>query len=206
MFAKYASLLTEKLNKQMNFSDEEKEIYEYGFELLLSIVVTMAIVISISLIAGSAFYSISFFLFFFVPRLFIGGLHASSHLKCTIMTVATFIFTIIASGLLFCNRLKLITVLLSAASLFIICLFSPVINPNHPISENCYKKNRKISIILSFLCLFTVCYLIFKTQYIEIGIHSGVSFIAVSVLLIIEKFRKGESQQWKKSARLFQHL
>ena len=49
MFAKYASLLTEKLNKQMNFSDEEKEIYEYGFELLLSIVVTMAIVVSISL-------------------------------------------------------------------------------------------------------------------------------------------------------------
>ena len=65
MFAKYASLLTEKLNKQMNFSDEEKEIYEYGFELLLSIVVTMAIVISISLIAGNVFYSISFFLFFF---------------------------------------------------------------------------------------------------------------------------------------------
>ena len=176
MFAKYASLLTEKLNKQMNFSDEEKEIYEYGFELLLSIVVTMAIVISISLIAGNVFYSISFFLFFFVPRLFIGGLHASSHLKCTIMTVATFIFTIISSGLLFCNRLKLITVLLSAASLFIICS-SEMFCGIEKIVKTVTKRTGKFqSFCLSF------AYLLFVILYLKLNISKSVSTQAFRLL------------------------
>ena len=53
MLTKCATFLTNKLNNNINFSDEEKDICIYGFELLLSNLSTMFIMLIISIIFGN---------------------------------------------------------------------------------------------------------------------------------------------------------
>ncbi len=197
MLEKCTFLLTEKLNSQMHFTAEEKEVYVYGFELLLSNLITMAIICIISVILGNIFYAISFFLFFFLLRLFSGGLHASSHFKCISLTISTFIFTVIASKLFEYGKYEHFIVLMSLISFFIISLLSPIVNLNHPISRESYSKNKKISVFLSTVYLIVICFMIFKTPHVNIGIHSALSFISVSIFLIIEIIKERRNKNEK---------
>ena len=184
MLTKCATFLTNKLNNNINFSDEEKDICIYGFELLLSNLSTMFIMLIISIIFGNILYVLSFICVFFVPRLFCGGLHANSHLKCSIMTNTIFISTIILSKLFVYMNLESAIVILSTLSLIPIIALCPVVNANHPISKKTYKKNKKISIAISIIISFSVA------NFTEIVIFSGVSFIWVSILILIESLKQ----------------
>ncbi len=190
MLTKCATFLTNKLNKNINFSDNEKDIYIYGFELLLSNLSTMFIMLIISIIFDDILYILSFIYIFFVPRLFCGGLHANSHLKCAIMTNAIFISTIIFSKLFVYMNLEFAIVILSTLSLIPIITLCPVVNANHPMSKKTYKKNRKISIVISIINISVIISLFCVTNFAEIVTFSGVSFIWVSILILIESLKQ----------------
>lgn len=190
MLTKYAAYLTNRLNNHINISDNEKEIYIYGFELLLSNSFTMLIILVISILFGNIFYILSFVWFFFIPRLFCGGLHANSHLKCSIMTNTIFISTIILSKLFVYMNLESAIVILSTLSLIPIIALCPVVNANHPISKKTYKKNKKISIAISIINISVIIISFSVANFTEIVIFSGVSFIWVSILILIESLKQ----------------
>jgi len=190
MLTKCAVFLTNKLNKNINFSDEEKDIYIYGFELLLSNLSTMFAMLIISIIFGNMLYIISFICIFFVPRLFCGGLHANSHLKCAIATNAIFISTIILSKLSVYIDLDFEIVVLSSLSLFPIIILCPAVNANHPISKKAYKRNKIISIVISIINISVIITLFLITKFTEIVSFSGISFIWVSILMLIESLKQ----------------
>lgn len=190
MLTKCATLLTNRLNNNMGFSDKEKEIYIYGFELLLSNLSTMFIMLIISLLFGNILYPLSFLLIFFVPRLFCGGLHANTHFKCSLMTNAIFISTIIISKLLVYVNFGTPTVILSVLSLIVIIKLCPVVNVNHPVSEKIYKRNKKFSLIISIIIASTILSLFCLTNLTEIVTFSSVSFIWVSILILIETLKQ----------------
>ena len=189
MLTKCATFLTNKLNNNINFSDEEKDICIYGFELLLSNLSTMFIMLIISIIFGNILYVLSFICVFFVPRLFCGGLHANSHLKCSIMTNTIFI-SIILSKLFVYMNLESAIVILSTLSLIPIIALCPVVNVNHPISKKTYKKNKKISIAISIINISVIIISFSVANFTEIVIFSGVSFIWVSILILIESLKQ----------------
>lgn len=190
MLTKCATFLTNKLNSNLNFSDDEKDIYIYGFELLLSNLSTMLIMLIISVLFCNIFYILSFICIFFVPRLFCGGLHANSHLKCTLMTNAIFISTIILSKLFVYMNLEFVIVILSALSLIVIITLCPIVNANHPVSKKTYKKNKKFSIVISIINILAIIVLFCLTNCTEITTFSGISFIWVSILVLIESLKQ----------------
>jgi accessory gene regulator B len=190
MLTKCATFLTNKLNSNLNFSDDEKDIYIYGFELLLSNLLTMFIMLIISILFGNIFYILSFICIFFVPRLFCGGLHANSHLKCTLMTNAIFISTIILSKLFVYMNLEFAIIILSALSLIVIVTLCPIVNTNHPVSEKRYKKNKRFSIVISIINILAIVVLFCSTNCAEITTFSGVLFIWVSILVLIESLKQ----------------
>lgn len=189
MLNKNANRLVNLLEKYYLLPDGERPIYVYGFELLISTLSSMLSIIGISLIINKPIYALFFFLFFFTLRLFCGGYHASTYLKCFITTNAVFISIVILTRLILLlqvQRIIPVAVIFSTASVWI---FSPVKNIHHPCSEKTYEKNKNISRILSSLYLALFIYLCFFTNQYDVIVQSGLSFTMVSVMIIIEKIR-----------------
>ena len=62
--------------------DEAKtDAYVYGYELLISSIVSILLVILIAAVCGDVRYSLSFLIGFIPQRIYIGGYHATSHTK-----------------------------------------------------------------------------------------------------------------------------
>ena len=148
----------------------------------------MISIISVSMLINKPIYSLFFFLFFFILRLFCGGYHASTYLKCFVTTNLVFISTIILTELIIFLQIQWIMPAPVIISTAIVWIFAPIRNKNHPCSEETHLKNKIKSRSLSSFCMIFFCFFFFLKQY-DIAINSGLSFIMVSVMIIIEKIR-----------------
>ena len=189
MLNKSANLLVSLLEKYNCLSNEERPVYVYGFELLISTLSSMTTIFCISLLINSPCYALFFFLFFFTLRLFTGGYHAKTYLKCFITTNIVFISTILLTDLALFLEIKRIFPILVTISTAIVWIFSPIINNNHPCSDETYIKNKTKARFLSALySLIFICVYYF-TSFDDIAINSAWHLIMVSVMIIIEKIR-----------------
>lgn len=189
MLNKSANHLVSLLEKYYAFTEEERPVYIYGFELLLSTLSSMITIISISIIIGKPSYAMFFLLFFFSLRLFTGGYHAKTYLKCFITTNIIFIFTIFLTELVLFIEIKWIFSILVIISTAVVWIFSPIKNNNHLCSDESYTKNKKRARFLSSLySLIFICIYSF-TSFEDIAINSAWHLIMVSVMIVIEKIR-----------------
>ena len=134
---------------------EDKEIYKYGFELLLADVFNLSVMLFIGVIVNQFYSTILYIIIFIGMRSFCGGYHAKTHLRCHICTIGIYIVFLVI--LLNFNRFenKMLLILFGNFIAAIpITVFSPIQNPNKPLSEILYKRNRIISIILFFFLMF----------------------------------------------------
>lgn len=190
MLNKCAVFCTKRLEKYLTISEDEKEIYVYGFELSISTLFSLSLILVLSLILGHIYYSFFFMLFFFTMRLFCGGYHANTYAKCFIITNLIFLSTVVLTQIIIDLQLIKIMPFLFALSTLTIFIFAPVKNKNHPCSEKTVNKNRKISRFLScFYYLIYICIFLFsKSQHLIV--NAAWSFIWVSIMIIIEKIKQ----------------
>ncbi len=157
-----AEKTTDCLEKQGLIEPDQSEVYVYGMTLLISSAATLFA----TLLIGLTFHmlpDVLVFLLFFVPvRIFSGGYHASSYLRCFL----TFMF-ILGSFIVIQRNLPERAVLpsiviTSLISLFLIFKFAPVSHPNAPIREKDWIRfkriNRMICIIeISSILIIFIC-------------------------------------------------
>ena len=138
--------------------DESKaDAYVYGYELLISSVVSILLVILISIVCGDVRYSLSFLIGFIPQRIYIGGYHATSHTRCYLAFTGLALVCILLSKTIAANHL--FRILTTAALLGISIFFSPIEARNKPLSE---KKQSKYKIIASILSLIDFLLAIFN--------------------------------------------
>lgn len=189
MLNKSADLLVGLLEKYYCLSNEERPVYVYGFELLISTLSSMTSIFCISLLINNPCYALFFFSFFFTLRLFTGGYHTKTYLRCFITTNIVFVSTIILTELALFLEIKQIFPILVIISTAIIWIFSPIKNNNHPCSDETYIRNKTKARFLSavysliFICIYSF------TSFDDIAINSAWHLIMVSVMIIIEKIR-----------------
>lgn len=110
--------IVNKLCEQDVIDTCDAAAYVYGYELLISSVISVLIVVLVSIICGDFRYSLSFLLGFVLQRIYIGGYHATSHIRCYFafsgmflicvllskLIVVTYIFRIMTTALLLSTR------------------------------------------------------------------------------------------------------
>ena len=127
--------------------DESKaDAYVYGYELLISSVVSILLVILISIICGDVRYSLSFLIGFIPQRIYIGGYHATSHTRCYLAFTGLALVCILLSKTIAANHL--FRILTTAALLGISIFFSPIEAKNKPLGK---KKRLSYKMIVSVL-------------------------------------------------------
>lgn len=155
MYKKFSQKITEKYVKSGLISADDSEIYKYGFELLISLLSTTIIIILISLFIGKFVETLLYLTGFFSVRAICGGYHAKHHCTCFITTIFSYLMFLLLS---FCFSSKpdinIAAGLMTGVSFVLITAFAPIEHPDNPMTEYRKKKNRILSIILSFvICL-----------------------------------------------------
>ncbi|NLK36933.1 MAG: accessory gene regulator B family protein [Epulopiscium sp.] len=164
---------------------DDYEVYAYGAECMLNELLSDLLLIVSALLLNKTFEMLLWMVFFTPLRMHLGGIHASSHLKCIFSSFLLSYLCIFTYPLII--NFPAIMALLLAISVFIVFKIAPVVHPNHPVSES--RKDimriRAITIILIEIILICIAY-----RYMPIFVAgvATVSVFSVCLLAMAGKF------------------
>ncbi len=172
------------LNNKVVTSDD-REIYEYGFELLLSTILGYILVITTSLILGMGVEGIVFLVVFVLIRNYTGGYHANTHFKCNSLLVITVLSVLLLS------RLKigiLYLILMYIVYFLTIFIYAPVEHENKPLNDKKKKKYKLVSISISIIISIVIIF--FYKIDIELVKIIILTLFSVSIYIVIAEVNK----------------
>lgn len=165
-------------------NEEDKEVYEYSLELLLSAVLNFAAVIILAVCTGKILEA-SLFVLGFVPlRALAGGYHAKNHFRCFIILIFTYSLFLLSVFYLPAKIISAATGLLSVLSILLVFVLSPVEDSNKPLSaEETEKFKRKSRIsVLAYALLILGLSALFASKMFGFSLAFGIFSVSLSLL------------------------
>lgn len=171
--------------------EEDVERCKYGLNVFLSSFVEILSILLMSIIVGNFVETILFFTAFIPLRVYAGGYHADTKLKCYIISVMAYM---IFAGVMCIlpESLYLITcILCTMLSFSVVIISSPIIHYNKNVNEIERKNYRKISVVI---CLFDilVVFIMFSIAAISkfsVSVALGQFAVTVSMIAALLKER-----------------
>ena len=179
MLEKASKSITNSLRKKGIVRDEFVDVYQYGFELLLSFLISTGLVILAGIILNRFIETLVFLLVFISLRSFTGGFHAMKYWICTVSTFGVYSLVMIVSSFVSVNFLVFIILLLIGS--IILYIKAPVENPNKELTKKQKSKYKWISLVL-FFGLSLIGYIFLKSNS---AISSTVCFTLIIYLVLI---------------------
>lgn len=146
MINQIASSVSTRWVRKNIISDEYREVYQYGLELMISSFVGIFLISMIGILFFSIIDAIIFIIVFCSVRSQSGGYHADSYLKCNITTLTAFTTSVILSN--YIPFSKIIHVTVAIIGFIILLVLSPIENEYKPIEKEDRPKHKGLSIIL----------------------------------------------------------
>lgn len=189
MIVKLSSKITELLINRDVISSENKELYDYGFFILLSQILYFIIALIFGIIFNVLLQSVVFYIAFQFIRKYAGGYHASTEGRCEIMSTLSILACIVMIWLSRSYDFPLLLFCISLVAVLVIALLCPLDTPEKPLSNKELKYFRKISWLILFIiaALIVVSY-IFGWSYI--CSPCCMSLILESILIIAGKIKQ----------------
>jgi len=170
---------------------EDADICRYGIEVFCLSVLEILSVVLISVFMKNFLYTIMFFIGFIPLRLYAGGYHASTKLRCYLLLLAVYVvFTIvmkyIPTSAVICTE-AVLTVFTAA----MVLLFSPMIDSKKNISDKERKYFRKIALIavLTETAIMIASVVLFNNNISMLAFSLGGFAVSLSVLAAAVKKR-----------------
>lgn len=156
MFAKLAEYLTQQLENETVISSDKRELYRYGFQNAMILMLNFITSILIGVIFGKALESIILLAAYIPLRSYAGGHHSSSSEKCYI--VSSLIMIIWMCLLKFQILSTSCCVIMLIAGLIVFIMLAPVEDKNKPLDEDeihIYRK-RSFAVLLIEICVWLI--------------------------------------------------
>ena len=192
--------MTEKLLdgiwKQMQLSkgldDSEKDIYIFGLYqgAILLLNICTALIIGVIL---NMFLEIVVYLICFIPlRIFAGGYHAKTQLRCYIMSSVTTVFILL--GIRYLQQYNSIWEFICYVLAFgIIWRLAPVADANKPLlDEEQISYRKKVRRNLVFLTAIAVLFYFLREPMVMADIEISVCFLSIILIMGLYKNKKNE--------------
>lgn len=200
MINKIVEALISKQSQNEIITEEDEQIYRYGYILLCEVVLNLAITLVIGIIF-SKIKEILFFLCVYIPlRSFCGGWHANKIWKCTIISNAILLLQVYCIE----NMINCI----SSEGMLMICFFNmicvffiaPIETEKKKISHAerlIFRK--KIKVILVFHLITILTTILLDSRQFEFSVLFA--YVIQSIMLLLEMVRKSISK-WIISRKL----
>lgn len=175
-------------------TEENYEYIKYGFEIFIINLSKLGIIYSIALITKQFFPTLIVHLSYLFLRHYSFGLHATSSLSCTIISVILFnILPFFAKGIQLPTPFLVLTSLFILISIF---LFAPADTENNPICGADHRKKLKIKATISCLLLLSLVFIssnpMIQTLILLGGIFQTISILPVTYKLLKRRYNNYE--------------
>ena len=175
--------------------DEEKEVYEYSFEILLSTTASLLYVVILSVISKTILLTALYLLGFIPLRLIAGGYHAKNHFRCFLILVFAY------SGFLMINRflpveyMLPIIILCVLSTVFLVFLLAPSEDKNKTLSsaENTRFKRLSRFTVIAYAALIFLLSIVIPDRSFAVSVALGNYTIGIALLANSIKCRNSES-------------
>lgn len=146
MLTKLAKKMTQHYIKNGSISEDEKEKYDYCFEVFLATIVNLVAIILIACISATYLSSLIFIIIFLIMRALSGGYHADTHFRCFLILI--FIHIALVIMLEYITKFLIISIVFDAISFILFLLIAPVDNKNNVFPKE-YRKKFKIKLMIA---------------------------------------------------------
>lgn len=189
MISRLSDLIVKCFLKQSDITDDEQDLYQYGFFILLSQILYLIIAIIIGALLGTVLESIIFYIAFQFIRRYAGGYHASTETRCEIMSTLSILACIIVIRLSRIYDFQTVLLIISSVSAVCIFVLCPLDTPEKPLSESEFKYFRKISWAILFV-IITVIAVSYVFSLKASLVPCCMSLILESILIAAGKIKK----------------
>lgn len=176
--------VSNKLVESEIITEEDKEIYSYGLYQGVMLILNVISILVVGVAFGMIAESIIFFTAYFVLRPYAGGYHASTQLRCYLISMLLYVLSLGFIKLIPSN--VIIYIFLWVVTSSIIVYLAPVEHVNKPLDEReqvVYKrKTRNIIIIFTLLNVLLLYFQKYNIVNCFITVNS-----AVTVMLLLGK-------------------
>lgn len=184
MIGRISVLLSERIGVKLNSSDNERVVYAYSIEVLLSLLLNLIILSVAAYILNKKWELLIFIIFFSGLRSFAGGYHAKTHAECILVSLSMFVVSAMC-GTYFKQYGEIILVLGVIFSVFMVFRLAPSESGNKPLSKNERKKYERISrILVIILSIFAVTLYFLRAGTNNIYITASVAMAVESASLL----------------------
>lgn len=201
MYKKISQLITHKFVTLGIISQDDYEIYKYGFELLIALLSTTLFIILISIFIDKFVETILYLIGFFSVRAICGGYHAKHHYTCFVTTISSYLLFLLLNVCFSSKQyLSLVTGVMTIISSISIVAFAPIEHPDNPMTEYRKTRNRSLCRLLTIaICIiYFVSLVLEKTSPYVFNYATGIFLAALAILTakieIVTLKRKEEKQ------------
>lgn len=183
---KVAKSLTDYIIGKGMIENEDREIYEYGFQITTEVGLFILFCLVTTLYLHMYIEAIMFFVIFAPLRSYAGGLHLEKYHSCLILSCLTFCGVLLIVKYIQVSFYFSFIVLL-ILEYWVFCLY-PVENLNRKVDdeENRYFKKKLVAFLLLDLLIAIACIILHSSSGIFV---ITVTFTIVMVTMVIGKYK-----------------
>ena len=187
---KFSSKLIEFFVSNDLIKNEDKEIYKYAVNIILSSLIHIATVMIIGLCFNLFIESLVFYFSFIAIRKFAGGYHAKTPVRCYLFSFASNIIILcLVKWLSSINTLFIfIFIIFELLCVVLILLISPLDTENNPLTGQEKIMYRMLTSIITIL-IFIISSLCFFKGYRNIGSSMICGVVMSALVLLMRKIQ-----------------
>lgn len=181
--------ITEQLIKNGVIVREDQEIYSYGLQQGVTMMLNILLSLGIGLAFGMVWQCVIFFIGYTCLRIYAGGYHAKTQLRCHIFSIGIIIIALLMIRYIVWTNISRLVVLLSSGA--IIYFLSPMQDANKPLMEaefKAYKNKVKIILGIQYVCMV---FLLLFSQ------NEGLLSLIVAQMMLSGMLVLGKVKEWR---------
>lgn len=159
-------------------SIEDKDVYYYGLQLIVSTIIKGMGLMIIALLFDKVIEALVFIAAFGILRINAGGFHLDTYFKCFIVTSASMMLCIWLGSIIPLSLALYIIICILAMTTLIVIRHAPVDNPNRPLSANEHKKFR----IRSLYTIMLLAIIVIALYYVKTELYSYLCIASLAIM------------------------
>jgi accessory gene regulator B len=173
--------------------DETAQVCQYGFEIIISTFFGFLLVVSIGVCCGEIISALLFYVLFVGVRLSTGGYHASTYFRCKLLLCFCCLFTVLITKVYISKYSLWIQSVILVFYLGTVLLFSPIEHKNAPLNDASLKRNRLISLVVSFILAPVI--MLGYYEFKKISMISVMTLLVIAFLMLLSKISERRNEK-----------
>ena len=174
-------------------SEDEKEIYVYGYEMIITTILGAVLVFAVALLTGRFAEALCFFIVFVITRQFCGGYHSQTRTMCSVTFMLCYTSVLFFNTILESIYTWFMHLLILVPYFAVILGYSPIVNENKPLTDDEVIINHKKSIIVSVVWFVLSTILLMIMPILSSAMDLTLLVVAVLMMIEVVKRREGKT-------------